>query len=56
LKKLFGPIGIFVIILVLLALLFIPKYNSLVTAEESVQSKWAQLENQLQRRYDLIPN
>ncbi|MGE7910746.1 LemA family protein [Lysinibacillus xylanilyticus] len=55
-KKLFGPIGIFVIILVLLALLFIPKYNSLVTAEESVQSKWAQVENQLQRRYDLIPN
>ncbi|QPQ29359.1 LemA family protein [Lysinibacillus sp. JNUCC 51] len=55
-KKIFGPIGIFVIILVILALLFIPKYNSLVTAEESVESKWAQVENQLQRRYDLIPN
>jgi len=56
LKKIFGPIGIIVIILVVLALLFIPKYNSLVTAEESVDSKWAQVENQLQRRYDLIPN
>ncbi|MGE7673527.1 LemA family protein [Lysinibacillus sp. NPDC094403] len=55
-KKIFGPIGIIVIILVVLALLFIPKYNSLVTAEESVVSKWAQVENQLQRRYDLIPN
>ncbi|MFJ6209775.1 LemA family protein [Lysinibacillus sp. NPDC092081] len=55
-KKIFGPIGIIVIILVVLALLFIPKYNSLVTAEESVDSKWAQVENQLQRRYDLIPN
>ena len=55
-KKVFGPIGIVVIILALLALLFIPKYNSLVTAEESVDSKWAQVENQLQRRYDLIPN
>ncbi|MGE7111124.1 LemA family protein [Lysinibacillus sp. NPDC047702] len=55
-KKAFGPIGIIIIILVLLALLFIPKYNSLVTAEESVDSKWAQVENQLQRRYDLIPN
>lgn len=55
-KKVFGPIGIIIIILVLLALLFIPKYNSLVTAEESVDSKWAQVENQLQRRYDLIPN
>jgi len=56
LKKIFGPIGIIVIILAVLALLFIPKYNSLVTAEESVDSKWAQVENQLQRRYDLIPN
>ncbi|MCL1697292.1 MULTISPECIES: LemA family protein [unclassified Lysinibacillus] len=55
-KKIFGPIGMIVIILVVLALLFIPKYNSLVTAEESVDSKWAQVENQLQRRYDLIPN
>lgn len=55
-KKIVGPIGIIVIILVVLALLFIPKYNSLVTVEESVDSKWAQVENQLQRRYDLIPN
>lgn len=55
-KKLLGPIGIIVLILVLFALLFIPKYNSLVTAEENVNSKWAQVENQLQRRYDLIPN
>ena len=31
-------------------------YNSLVTMEESVKGAWAQVENQLQRRYDLIPN
>lgn len=55
-KKVLGPIGIIVIVLGVLALLFIPKYNSLVTAEENVDSKWAQVENQLQRRYDLIPN
>lgn len=55
-KKLLGPIGIIVIIFIVIALLFIPKYNSLVTAEENVDSKWAQVENQLQRRYDLIPN
>ncbi|MFA1739391.1 LemA family protein [Lysinibacillus fusiformis] len=55
-KKWFGPIGIIVIILIVLALILIPKYNSLVTAEEHVDSKWAQVENQLQRRYDLIPN
>lgn len=55
-KKSFGPIAVIVIILVVIALLFIPKYNSLVTAEENVDSKWAQVENQLQRRFDLIPN
>lgn len=31
-------------------------YNALVTADESVNAAWAQVENQLQRRYDLIPN
>lgn len=56
LKKIFGPVAIIIIILGVFALLFIPKYNSLVTAEENVDSKWAQVENQLQRRYDLIPN
>lgn len=30
--------------------------NSLVTAEEEVNSAWAQVENQYQRRSDLIPN
>lgn len=31
-------------------------YNSLVTNDEGVKAAWAQVENQLQRRYDLIPN
>jgi LemA protein len=31
-------------------------YNSLVRMDESVKAAWAQVENQLQRRYDLIPN
>ena len=31
-------------------------YNSLVTMDESVNAAWAQVENQLQRRSDLIPN
>lgn len=32
------------------------QYNSIVTAEESVETSWAQVENQYQRRSDLIPN
>jgi LemA protein len=31
-------------------------YNSFVTEEEAIKSQWAQVENQLQRRNDLIPN
>jgi LemA protein len=31
-------------------------YNQLVNAHESVSTSWAQVENVLQRRYDLIPN
>jgi LemA protein len=31
-------------------------YNSLVKKDEGVKAAWAQVENQLQRRMDLIPN
>ncbi len=31
-------------------------YNELVKLDEGVKGKWAQVENQLQRRFDLIPN
>ncbi len=31
-------------------------YNQMVNLNQQVQSSWAQVENQLQRRFDLIPN
>src|SRR5687767_4313146 len=31
-------------------------YNTFVSQEEAVKAQWAQVENQLQRRNDLIPN
>lgn len=31
-------------------------YNNFVNLDETVKSSWAQVQNQLQRRYDLIPN
>ncbi len=31
-------------------------YNTLVTLDENINGSWAQVENVLQRRFDLIPN
>ena len=31
-------------------------YNTFVTQEESIKTQWSEVENQLQRRNDLIPN
>ena len=31
-------------------------YNHVVAMDDNVKGKWAQVENQLKRRYDLIPN
>ena len=50
--------SIIVILAVLAAIVlwFVGKYNAMVTAEENVETSWAQVENQYQRRSDLIPN
>ncbi|MBW2157230.1 MAG: LemA family protein [Deltaproteobacteria bacterium] len=34
----------------------IAEYNRVIAMDENVKGKWAQVENQLKRRYDLIPN
>src|ERR1700704_2795110 len=46
--------------LVILALAALPlggcSYNKFVSMDQAVQTQWAQVQNQLQRRNDLIPN
>jgi len=49
-------VGIIILIIVIPFMYLKGTYNSLVTMDESVKGAWAQVENQLQRRYDLIPN
>lgn len=57
-----GKKALIVVLVVLLVLgislysFFKGNYNTFVRLDESVKSSWAQVENQLQRRYDLIPN
>ena len=45
-------IGLLVVILIM----GVSSYNGLVGMNEAVTAKWSQVENQLQRRADLIPN
>ena len=43
-------------ILVLLALYVVVAYNGLVRRRNRIEGAWSQIDVQLQRRYDLIPN
>lgn len=43
-------------ILAIIALWVANVYNAFIASEEEVESSWAQVENQYQRRADLVPN
>ena len=47
---------IVVALIAIIALWGVKSYNQIVTAEENVETAWSQVENQYQRRSDLIPN
>jgi LemA protein len=49
-------VGFFLLVGFWTASTIIGTYNNLVTLEEDVSAKWSQVENQYQRRADLIPN
>lgn len=48
-------IAVIAVIVIIAGMLF-SSYNGMVSMNENVTGKWAQVENQLQRRSDLIPN
>ena len=47
---------IFIILLILAVIYLIITYNGLVVARQKVKNAWSQIDVQLQRRFDLIPN
>ena len=55
-----GTVLAFGIALLVLVVAFggcgVSAYNHVISLDNNVSGKWAQVENQLQRRYDLIPN
>ncbi len=49
-------VGILLLFVFILGGKIISGYNNVIAMDENVKGKWAQVENQLKRRYDLIPN
>ena len=47
---------VLIVVVVLLLLFFVAQYNGLVKLKNRVENAWAQIDVQLRRRYDLIPN
>ena len=55
-RKWIAPVAIIGIVVVIGIFWFVGQQNSLVTLEEQVGGAWSEVDNQLQRRSDLIPN
>lgn len=49
-------LGVIILAAVVVGSTFVSKWNQLVTMDTDIKAKWAQVDNQLQRRNDLIPN
>ena len=54
--KWLGCLGVLVLVVLVVAAVGLGAYNSLVGLAQAVDAQWAQVENQYQRRADLIPN
>ena len=52
----FATIGVILLLVISFFGFFKGTYNRFVSMDEAVKGSWAQVENQLQRRFDLIPN
>ena len=44
-----------VLVVLIMGLMFMGRYNSLVGLEEAVQARWSEIDNQYKRRFDLVP-
>lgn len=47
---------IVIALVAVMVIMGVSSYNGLISLNENVNGKWSQIENQLQRRADLIPN
>ena len=54
--KWLGCLGVVIVIALVAGMMLMGAYNNLVGLGQGVDAQWAQVENQYQRRADLIPN
>jgi len=55
-KVLLIILGVIAVVAISTIMYGVGQYNQIVAMDEQVKNQWAQVENQLKRRYDLIPN
>lgn len=55
-KKVIIAVAVLAVLIIALWSFFGGNYNRFVRMDVSIKAAWSQVENQLQRRYDLIPN
>ncbi len=55
-RRWIAPVAIIVILVLIGVFWFVGQRNALVRLEEQVDAEWSEIDNQLQRRSDLIPN
>ena len=51
-----GGLIVLIVIVVLLVVWFVASYNRLITSRNRAQESWSQIDVELKRRHDLIPN
>jgi LemA protein len=56
LKAVLIVLGVIAVIAIGVIMYGMGEYNKAVAMDEQVKSQWAQVDNQLKRRYDLLPN
>ena len=55
-KTLLIILGVIAVVVIGTIMYGVGQYNHVVTMDQQVKTQWAQVDNQLKRRYDLIPN
>ena len=55
-KKALIILGVIILVVLIIGGMLVSSYNKLITKQQNVNAQWSLVENQMQRRADLIPN